>query len=256
MFDDTILKLQSEDVLAIQIALEQLAQITPELSDSKREHAVQAVISLFYVDMLDHPEYRPVLEKAEDWLASLREEVIPVLLGSLDDSDLKTDFFLASVLGKMGEVAIAPLISTYENAQHGLTKTFVLYAMGKIKDPKALETLPTLFAALTDSDKEVRDTAARALGKVCENVAPDLMDDPTKSELFEKLMGMVADPYAGVRSKAFRSLGKMARFGFLSAGLKARLAEAAKKAIGESEEHNWDVAYIVRMEASKAKNFL
>ncbi len=256
MLDSLLLQLQSEDATKAQSALDELEKRSGELSESEFDQAVQAVMGLFYVDTLDHPEFRSTLEKAEDWLASLREKVIPILLGRLDESDLKVDFCLASVLGKMGAISVAPLIDAFNGAEHGLTKTFALYAMGKIEDPKALETIPALFQALKDSDKEVRDTAARALGKVCENVPTALMGEAAKAELFDELMKMIADPYAGVRSKAFRSLGKMARFGFLSAELKARLADAVQKALGENEEYNWDVAYIVRMEASKAKPHL
>jgi hypothetical protein len=256
MLDNLLLQLQSEDAVKTQKALQELGNRNAELSDSEREQAVQAVMGLFYVDTIDHPEFRSTLEKAEDWLASLRESVIPALLGSLEESDLKVDFCLASVLGKMGAIAVAPLIDAFKNSDNALTKTFALYAMGKIEDPKALDTIPVLFEALRDSDREVRDTAARALGKVCEIVPAGLMDDATKTQLFEELMKMIADPYAGVRSKAFRSLGKMAHFGFLNAELKARLADAVQKALGENEEHNWDVAYIVRMEASKAKPHL
>lgn len=253
MLDKLLLQLQSEDAAQAQSALDELAQGSGELSQAQLDQAVQAVMGLFYIDTLDHPEYRPILGKAEDWLASLRERVIPLVLGSLDESDMKVDFCLASVLGKMGAIAVTPLIDAFNNAEHVMTKTFALYAMGKIEDPSAIETLPTLYQALKHSDKEVRDTAARALGKVCENVPASFVDDAAKNGLFEELMTMVSDPYAGVRSKAFRSLGKMARFGFLNDELKKNLFEATQKALGKSEEHNWDAAYIVRMEATKAE---
>lgn len=253
MLDKLLLQLQSEDSAQAQSALDELAKRSDELTQEEFDQAVQGVMGLFYVDTLDHPEYRPTVEKAENWLASLRERAIPLVLGSLDESDMKVDFCLASVLGKMGAVAVTPLIDAFHNADNHLTKTFSLYAMGKIQGANAIEALPVLYQALKDSDKEVRDTAARAVGKVCENVPAALVDDEAKKGLFEELMNKVSDPYAGVRSKAFRSLGKMARFGFLNGEQNSRLFDATQKALGKSEERNWDSAYIVRMEASKAQ---
>jgi len=132
----------------------------------------------------------------------------------------------------------------------------ILNTLGKIKDPKVLETLPVLFEALDDPDPEVRDTAARAIGKMCEHLNPDLVSEEIRREMFERLLAKVSDRFAHVRSKAIRSLGKMARFGLLGDDRKARLGTILKRVLGEDEAGNWDLAYIVRAEAEKAKEHL
>jgi HEAT repeat protein len=250
---DLLRKLRSEDKIQIQKGLEGLAERFKGLEGSEFEEAVHAVEGLFYVDPMDHPELLPVLEQAEGILAELREKVIPVLLQSLGESDLKTHFHLAAVLGKMGYAAVNPLLEAYQQATDPYARVFALYALGKVKDPKVLEALPVLFEALEDPDPELRDTAARAIGKMCEYLNPDLVAEQTRSEMFERLLAKVSDRFAGVRSKAIRSLGKMARFGLLQDGQKNRLRAILTRALGEDEAGNWDVAYIVRAEAEKAK---
>ena len=253
---DLLRTLRSEDKIQIQRGLEGLAERLPELEGVQFEEAIHAVVGLFYVDPVDHPELLPVLEQAESILADLREKVIPAILGFLGESDLKTHFHLAAVLAKMGYAAVNPLLDAYEKADDPYARVFTLYALGKVKDPKVLDTLPVLFAALDDPDPEIRDTAARAVGKMCEHLNPDLVSEETRRQMFERLLAKVSDRYAGVRSKAIRSLGKMTRFGLLDAERKTRLQSILARVLGEDEAGNWDVAYIVRSEAEKAKEHL
>jgi HEAT repeat protein len=250
---DLLKKLRSEDKIQIQRGLEGVAERLANLKGAEFEEAVHAVVGLFYVDPVDHPELLPVLEQAEGILADLREKGIPAILGFVGDSDLKIHFHLAAVLGKMGYAAVNPLREAYEQATDPYARVFTLYALGKVKDPKVLETLPIMFAALEDQDHEIRDTAARAIGKMCESLNPDLVAEETRREMFERLLAKVTDRYAGVRSKALRSLGKMARFHLLSDERKSRLKTTLARVLGEDDAGNWDVAYIVRAEAEKAK---
>ena len=253
---DLISRMQSEDKFQIQNALEDLARRLPTLSGPEFEEAVHAVAGLFYIDPMDHPELLPVMERAEDLLADQRERVIPVLLGSLGETDLESHFHLAAVFGKIGYAAVGPLLDAYGKLSDTYDRVFVLYALGKIKAVEVLDALPTLFEAVEDPNPEIRDTAARALGKVCEHVSPDKLDDETRKGMFRRLMDRVSDRFAGVRSKAVRSLGKMARFGLLSKGQKKEVSQAVDRILGEDEAGNWDVAYIVRAEARKARVFL
>ncbi|GAB4278410.1 MAG: hypothetical protein Kow0092_34220 [Deferrisomatales bacterium] len=256
MLKDIVDKLLSEDKFQIQKGLEALADKLPALEGDAFDEAIQAVTGLFYVDPMDHPELIPVLEQAEYLLADLRERAIPSILRFLGESDLKTHFHLAAVLGKMGYAAVGPLLEEYGRTGDDYARVFILYALGKVKDPKVLDALPALFDALEDPNPEIRDTAARALGKICEHVNPSLISEETRARLFDKLMARVSDRMAGVRSKAVRSLGKMARFGLLDRPRADKLRSTLAGILGETEGENWDVAYIVRAEAQKARAYV
>jgi len=248
--------LRSEEKLRIMKGLEGLARQLPALEGRELEEAVQAIISLFYIDPVDHPELLPVLEQAEAVLADQRERIIPVILGCLGETDLKAHFHLASVLGRMGYAAVEPLLDAYRRSSETYPRIFTLYALGKVKDPKVLDAVPTLFDALEDPNPEVRDTSARALGKVVERVNPDNLPEGQRSQMFDRLLAKASDRFSGVRSKAVRSLGKMARFGLLQPEQRERLSRVLSRALGETDGENWDVAYIVRAEAEKAKRYL
>lgn len=256
MLDRLLDELRSEDKLQIQKGLEGLSELFPQLEGPSFEEAVQAVSALFYIDPMDHPELIPVLEQAEEVLAEQRTRIIPVLLEMLAESDLKTHFHLAAVLGRMGYAAVDPLLQAYRTAERDDDRVFLLYAFGKIRDPEVVRALPVLFEAMEDPNPEVRDTASRAVGKICEYVKPDRVDQTLRKEMFERLMARLSDRYAGVRSKAVRSLGKMARFGYLEPEQKEQLASMLARILGEDDAENWDVAYVVRAEAAKAKQFV
>lgn len=253
---EALRKIHSENKIEIQQGLEELARRLPALEGAELETAMHGVFGLFSVDPIDHPELIPVLEQAEDLLAGLRERAIPPLLAALRETDLKVHFRLAAVLGKMGYAAVAPLVEANQGSRDTYVRVFTLYALGKVRDPRVLEAFPVLFAALDDPEAEVRDTAARALGKVCEHLDPARVPAPLREQLFERLLAKTGDRFAGVRSKALRSLGKMAKFGFLDGVGRARLAGAVARALGENDEGNWDLAYVVRAEAEKARRYL
>jgi vesicle coat complex subunit len=253
---DPLQKLLSEDKLLILRGLEELVRQLPGLGETEFEEAVQAVVGLFHIDPTDHPELLPVLDQAESVLADLRQQVIPSLIRCLADTDLKVHFHLASVFGRMGYAAVRPLLDAQSCAEDPYVRIFSLYALGKVKDRKILEALPALYAALDDENNEVRDTAARALGKVCEHVEPEQIGENLRGELFDRLLAKVSDRYAGVRSKAIRSLGKMARYGLLDEAQRQHLAVILGRVLGEDPAGNWDLAYVVRAEAQKARRHL
>jgi len=248
--------LRSEEKLQILKGLEGLGKGLSTLEGRELEEAVQAVTSLFYIDPVDHPELLPVLEQAEAVLSDQRARIIPVILQCLEETDLKAHFHLASVLGRMGYAAVGPLLEEYRRSDEAYARIFTLYALGKVKDPKVLEAVPALFEALGDANPEVRDTSARALGKIVEHVNPELLTEARRTEMFDRLLAKVSDRYSGVRSKAIRSLGKMARFGLLQPEQRERLAGVVSRVLGETDGENWDVAYIVRAEAEKARQHL
>ncbi len=65
----------------------------------------------------------------------------------------------------------------------------------------------------------------------------------------------MADPNKGIKAKAVRSLGKLARFGHLDPGRKRELRTIALNLLGEDDEFRWDRTFVVRREAQEALEY-
>ena len=212
----------------------------------------EMVTTLFYIDVLDRPELVPVIDEAVNLTASFGSWVIPVLIDSLDAGDIKAQWAIAHVLGRIGESAIAPMLKAYAATDDPTLRAFILYALGKIKSPDILKAVPTALDAAQSANLELRDTAVRALGKFIENLSPAKLPLTLKPVLLKNLQDSLSDENASVRSKALRSLGKMARYGYLTNTEREHLAASCRQALGIDEKGEWDRAYIVRKEAEEA----
>lgn len=259
--DESILKRTLEKIARPEKEkiMEGLKEIQPEILKMKEKElkeTIYAVSSLFYIDPLEHPDRQEIVDKAVHIVASLREKSFPYLFSMMLDSDFKKDFNIAKTFGLIGEEAIQPLLDTLKKSEDQAQRTFILYALGKIKDAKVKMALPILLEALEDENKEIRDSAARTIGKTMEVIPPDQLTKGEKSEIFENLVKKLADESAGVRSKAIRSLGKMARFNFLDDEQFKRLKEIVDRTLGIDESYQWDRAYIVRKEAQQILDLL
>ena len=236
-----------------------LKEIEPEILKMKEKElkeTIFAVSSLFYIDPMEHPDLQEVVDKATQIVASLKEKSFPCLFSMMLDSDFKKDFNIAKTFGLIGEEAIQPLLDAFKKSKDQSQRTFVLYALGKIKDPKVKIALPVLIQALEHENREIRDSAARTIGKTMEVIPPDQLTQDEKIEIFENLVKKLSDEGAGVRSKAIRSLGKMAKFNFLDTEQIKRLKEIVDRTLGTDESYQWDRAYIVRKEAQQVSDFL
>jgi hypothetical protein len=58
--------------------------------------------------------------------------------------------------------------------------------------------------------------------------------------MYEVLFRALSDPQPAVRAKAVRSLGKLARFGYLDAAQQERVRVAVLRILGRDEAHEWD----------------
>lgn len=219
------------------------------LEGDQFRQSLQAVASVFTFDIYEMPEYQSVVNNAVLILANQGELGIPYLLELLADSDYKVEFNLAIVLGKIGRTAVQPLIEAYNHSRHPSEKAFILYALGKINDQAISSAIPLMLTALDDDDREVRDSAARSLGKISDSIEPDTIDDNLKGELFGRLLPKTRDEYSGVSSKAIRSLGKLSANGFLTQNQCHELQTALVDILGKSGDFIWDSAFIVRREA-------
>lgn len=215
-------------------------------------HAVEALCSLFYVDTAERPDLEAALERAGAVLSAQGAKVVPILVGFMHGSDIKSHMHLARTLGTIGRDAIPRLRDLLATAEDPYARAFALFALGKIQCPEAADALPEVLAGLTHPDKEVRDSAARTIGKIARNVPADSLTPRRRREMFEALLRATRDLQAPVRAKAYRSLGKMALSGLLDAPQSEAVADAARAALGEKEHYVWDAAFIVRSEAKEA----
>lgn len=247
--------LQADRPERIADGLEYLRTKIGSLSEPELRGVVEEVCSLFYVDTADRPDLQPLLDQAVELLAAQGPRVVSQLLELMKGSDIKSHLYLARTLAAIGRPALAALRRVIAT-EDPYSRSFALFAVGKIRDGCVRDALPEVEGALMHPDKEVRDSAARALGKIAETVPADELGADRRAEIFEVLFRALSDPQPAVRAKVVRSLGKMAREGYLSRGQEARVGTAVLRVLGRDEAHEWDRAFIVRREAEEALRHL
>jgi hypothetical protein len=215
----------------------------------------EMVAALFYIDPLDHPELIYILNEAVSLVGGFGDWVIAALLEHLGDGDLKAQLAIGHALGRMGADAIEPLLAAYAASPDPGRRTFILYALGKIKAPKIARAAPVMLEAVHAADREVRDTATRALGTMIESMPPDSLPEDVRRASISHLQANLADASPSIRAKAIRSLGKLARHGYLTAGEQEQLVGSCHRLLGTDEQFEWDRAYIVRKEAAETLRY-
>jgi HEAT repeat protein len=110
--------------------------------------------------------------------------------------------------------------------------------------------------ASASPDLELRDSATRALGKFAESILPSDLPAELRSAVLERLRANLADTSPGIRSKAVRSLGKLARYRHLTVQEREQLGITLRRLLGEDEHFDWDKAYVVRKEAKEALGYV
>lgn len=228
----------------------------PGLAEPELRAATEALCTLFYVDTHDRPDLQSSLDLAVGALVSVGPRVVSHLLELMQGSDMKSHFHLARTLGMIGRPALPALRRFIATEDDPYSRSFALFAVGKIRDPEVREALPEVVGSLMHPDKEVRDSAARALGKIAASVPAELLSERHRTEIFEVLFRTLSDLHSAVRAKAVRSLGKMARAGYLTAEQEACVGAAVLRILGHDEAYEWDRAYIVRREAEEALGHL
>ncbi len=237
----------------IQQGLQQVKAQLPAWSQDEARPILDMIVALFYIDPLDLPEHLPVLEEAIAVAASFGPWIIPTLIGDMEAGDVKAQMALAQVLGRIGADAIRPLMTEYLSAcPEAGCRAFVLYAMGKIKSPQIAEAAPIALEAAGSPEQELRDSATRAIGKFAESIPPRGMSADLRNTLVTRLTANLADPSPGIRAKAVRSLGKLAKHGHLTQTQRGQLGRTLRRILGEDGRFEWDHAYVVRKEAQEA----
>jgi HEAT repeat protein len=232
----------------LDLAKKEIARV----GSSQARPLFEMVSTIFYIDPLDHPELVPILDEAVSLTVGFGEWVIPILIDSLDAGDLKAQWAVANALGRIGADAIKPLMLEYASTTSATRRSFILYALGKVKSPKIVQAASLALEAAQSPDRELRDTATRALGKFVESIPPKDFSAELRQQFRERLHNNLSDPNVSVRAKAIRSLGKLAKYGHLTAPERAQLKIVCQRALGTDEKAEWDRAFIVRKEAEEA----
>lgn len=217
---------------------------------------ILALCSLFYIDLFDRPDLEPAVDRAFKILVALGEKAIPLILYEMKEAGINVQLVLARALGRIGKPAIKPLLKFYSGSFDPYLRCFTLYALAKIKEPEVARIIPKVMDAMDDSNGEVRDTATRVLGKMAEHLDPQHIPQKLRRRMFNSLIRNLSDRHSGVRAKAVRSIGKMAKFGFIGDQEKAVAKKAMARILGLDETFDWDRAYVVRAEAEEMMQYL
>lgn len=255
-FDKIKTLLSSFDSEEIHQGLVLIREELPNISEEDAKILFDMVSALFYIDLLDHPEHAYVLDEAVSLVADFGDFVVPILLNSLDAGDMKAQLTIGHAFGRVGEPAIEPLLESYKCEESEECRIFLVYALGKIHSPKVLEAFEQVLAAARSENLELRDTAVRALGNFVEVIDPKDLPEKFKLGMLESIRINLSDSSAGVRSKAIRSWGKLARFGHLTKEEQKKCKETCELLLGADDQYDWDRAYIVRKEAQEALDCL
>ena len=247
--------LLSEDRETVRCGLDTIKERISELGAKEARPLFGALTALFYIDPLDRPDLKPCLDEAIDLVVGFGDWVIPKLLESLDDSDVKAQIVIANALGRLGADSIDPLLEAYATTEDSERRSFLLYALGHVRSPRVRKALPVILQAMASPNRALRDSATRTVGRMMESIPPG---DLTEEEVFavtEALRLNLGDHNPGIRSKAVRSLGKLARYGHLNADRCQWAFMVLQKVLGKDGSNEWDRAYIVRREAREAMSY-
>ena len=245
----------TNDPAFTQKALDRLAGELGKLDPKQAPELVEILSSLFYIDLGDKPEYVHAVEDTVATIAAIGEPAVPVLMQLMCDADLKATLMLGRTLGRIGPPAYGALKDLFYRAQTPHQRVLALFALAKMHEAALMEIFPDLVTALDDSDREVRDTAARTIGRVVGAFKPGQLPWDTVSHAFERLLFHLNDPSPMVRSKVVRSIGKLAKNKYLDEEQLDLATEAIKSLLGVNGGAA-DSLYMVRREAEEALQHL
>ncbi len=242
---------RTNDSITIRKAIANIGSSVDQLEPRQIPETVEVLSSLFYIDLGDHPEYVSVVQDTVAMIASIGEPAVPTLMWLLGESDYKANLLIARTLGRIGPPAYGNLRDLYYRASFPWQRSLALFALAKMHEAALMEILPDVVTALDDSDREVRDTATRTLGRIIDAFHPGQLPHDIVSNAFERLLLRLHDNSAVVRAKAVRSIGKMASKEYLEHEQLELAVESINELLG-LENGEPDPFYIVRKEAEEA----
>lgn len=245
----------SSDPDKIRDALQSVREEVSRVGSEQSRPLFQMVSSLFYIDPHDDPELAALLNEAISLVTGFGKWVIPDLVDHLDQGDLKAQIASAEALGRIGADAVDPLVEKYHATREPENRSFVLYALGKINSPQVERAAELALAGARSKNLELRDTATRTIGRFAATIPADALDPDIRDGYYDSLRANLADPNKGVKAKAVRSLGKLARYGHLDPGRKKEMKAIALNLLGEDDDFRWDRTFVVRREAQEALEY-
>jgi len=248
--------LSSTDKEELRKGLDLIKKEIARVGSSEARPLFEMLYALFYIDPLEYPELVPLLEEAITLIVGFGSWVIPVLIDKLEAGDIKAQMAIAQALGRIGADAVEPLVNEYRMRDDASKRIFILYALGKIKSPKIIRAMEAALESCTASDLELRDTATRAVGKFIESIPAGDLQPEMKTRILKTLKANLASENPGVRSKAVRSLCKLAKFGHLNENEKKEVKSICRRLLGTDEHFEWDRAFVVRREAQEGLRYL
>ena len=248
--------LSSPEAEQIHQGLLMIREELPSIDEESARSLFEMVSVLFHVDLFDHPDQAGVVDEAISLVADFGEDVIPYLLNDLDAGDMKAQLAIGHAFGRVGEPALEPLLESYQCEESEECRIFLVYALGKVQSPRVLEAFADVLKATGSDNLELRDTAIRALGRFVEHIQPEDLSNELKAGMLEAIINNLGDASAGVRAKAIRSYGKLARYDHLNKAEKSKLRKTCELLLGADDQYDWDRAYIVRKEAQEALDCL
>lgn len=241
--------ISGHELATILAGLDKIEQNFPNYTSDELTQAADAVGSLFFIDQYERPDLAPANDRAIEVLTIAGAAIIPYIISTFENSDMKANLSFAKVLGRIGVPAIPQLMEFYRTANNSYSQSYALYAIGKIKDRAILAVLPDLINAVESEHLEVRDSAIRAVGKTMELIGERDLSNEQCKEIFDKLFLCISDPHSAIRAKTIRTLGKMEQSGVLNADQHTLLTNACRRIVGVDDQNRWDRAFIVRKEA-------
>lgn len=248
--------LRSRNPDAIQKACREIDENKGRMNPKEERVIADALTGVLYVDTVDRPEFTDAVNCAMDTLAGMGPDTINVLIEGLTDTDLHVNYMIAEVLGKMGEPAVAVLKEMFRKEKDPYRRSLALFALSKIDNPALIEIFPDVVSALDHESGELRDMAAQAIGRMVDCIGEACLAPEMVNLAFDKLMLRVSDPHPGARAKVVRSIGRLARAGYLDDVQKKRALDAVRAILGIDGMYEWDRAFVVRQEAEEAYFYL
>lgn len=247
--------MKSEDPAEVRKAVAKISGMIDDIEPGLVPDVVEVLTSLFYIDLGDKPDWVTVVEDTVSVIASFGEGAVPTLVWLLGESDYKANLMMARALGRIGPPAYGHLKDLFYNPPTPWHRSLSMFALAKMHEAALMEIFPDTVTALDDSDREIRDTAARTIGRILDSFQPGQIPQDLANHAFERLLFRFRDSSAVVRSKAVRSIGKMARNGYLDHDMLAAAIIAVNKLLGIGEDDP-DPFYLVRKEAENTKHAL
>jgi HEAT repeat protein len=245
----------SDDPAAIRKAIANISENIEEIELRQIPEVVEILASLFYIDLGDKPEFVAAVEDTVKAIAAIGEPAIPTLMWLLAESDYKANLMIARTLGRIGPSAYGPLKDMFYYPESPWQRSLAMFALAKMHEGALMEIFPDTVNALDDSDREIRDTAARTVGRIIDSFRPGQIPHDLVANAFERLLLRLRDSSAVVRAKAVRSIGKMAKNHYLDIDQVASARDAVGELLGEGESEP-DPFYLVRREAEEAMEYI